>query len=103
MLIAVKIAPSYVVECQWWEKSSLSMRHSPTKLIPELVFNTRSGGSPGYARKEEEGYLVMLASILLLKPSRNTASRFARMLELSLQGTGVKRRLIEVLDGLGVT
>jgi hypothetical protein len=78
--------------------------HAPlfTNLMTELAFNTRSGGNQGYARKEEEGYLVMLASILLLKSSRNTANRFARMLGLYLQGTGVKRRTIEVLDGLGV-
>ena len=45
----------------------------------------------------------MLASILLLKASRNTANRFARMLGLYLHASGVKRRVIEVLDGLGVT
>ena len=78
--------------------------HAPlfTNLM-ELACNTRSGGNQGYSRKEEEGYLVMLASILMLKSSRNTANRFARMLGLYLQGTGVKRRAIEVLDGLGVT
>jgi hypothetical protein len=67
----------------------------------ELASNTRSGGGE-YQREEEEGYLVMLASILLLKASRNTANRFARMLGLYLYGSGVKRRAIEVLDGLGV-
>jgi hypothetical protein len=79
--------------------------HAPlfTNLMTELAFNTRSGGNQGYSLQEEEGYLVMLASILLLKSSRNTANRFARMLGLYLQGTGVKRRAIEVLDGLGVT
>jgi hypothetical protein len=79
--------------------------HAPlfTNLMTELAFNTRSGGNQGYSRQEEEGYLVMLASILLLKSSRDTATRFARMLGLYLQGTGVKRRAIEVLDGLGVT
>jgi hypothetical protein len=45
----------------------------------------------------------MLASILLLKASRNTANRFARMLGLNLHASKMKRRVIEVLDGLGVT
>jgi hypothetical protein len=68
----------------------------------ELASNTRSAGGE-YHREEEEGYLAMLASILLLKASRNTANRFARMLGLYLHASGVKRRVIEVLDGLGVT
>ncbi|KAJ5131136.1 uncharacterized protein N7515_007175 [Penicillium bovifimosum] len=78
--------------------------HAPlfTNLMTELACNT-SAIMNGYVRKEEEGYLVMLASILLLKSSRNTANRFARMLGFYLQGSGVKRRTIEVPDGLGVT
>jgi len=71
-------------------------------FMVELASNTRSAGGE-YHREEEEGYLAMLASILLLKASRNTANRFARMLGLYLHASGVKRRVIEVLDGLGVT
>lgn len=53
-------------------------RHAPnsTKLVTSLALNTRSGGNQGYSR-EEEGYVVMLTSILLLKSPRNTANRFA--------------------------
>lgn len=74
-----------------------------TDFMTKLALNTKSGGNQGYLRQEEEGYLVMVASILLLKCSRNNANRFARILGLYLQGTGVKRRAIEVLDGLGIT
>lgn len=74
-----------------------------TNLMTSLAVNIRSGGNRGYSRKEEKGYVVMLASILLLKSSRNTANRFARMLGLYLQEMGLKGRAVEVLDGLGVT
>jgi hypothetical protein len=78
--------------------------HAPMfkNLMTELACNMRSGGGE-YERVEEEGYLVMLASILLLKASRNSTNRFARMLGLYLHGTGIKRRALEVLGGLGVT
>lgn len=78
--------------------------HAPMfkTLMTELACNTTSTENR-YERVEEEGYLVMLASILLLKASRNSSNRFARMLGLYLYGTGVKRRALEVLDGLGVT
>ncbi|KAJ5142616.1 uncharacterized protein N7515_001403 [Penicillium bovifimosum] len=60
--------------------------HAPlfTNLMTELACNTNAR-SNGYVRKEEESYLVMLASILLLKSSRNTTNRFARMLGFYLQ------------------
>jgi hypothetical protein len=63
----------------------------------ELASNTKGE----YHREEEECYLAML--ILLLKSSRNTANHFARMLGLYFHASGVKRRVIEVLDGLGGT
>ncbi|KAJ5135174.1 uncharacterized protein N7515_004452 [Penicillium bovifimosum] len=71
-------------------------------LMTELASNTIAK-SNGFIRKEEESYLVMLASILLLKSSKDTANHFARMLGLYLQHMGADRRTIEVLDGLGVT
>lgn len=76
-----------------------------TNIMTELAVNINSRDIQGqlYQRQEEEGYLVMLASILLLKSSRNTANRIPRMLGLYLQGTGLKRRAIEVLNGLGIT
>jgi hypothetical protein len=44
----------------------------------------------------------MIASILLLKFARNSPNSFSRMLGLYLQGSGIKRRVIAVLHGLGV-
>ena len=44
----------------------------------------------------------MIASILLLKFARNSANSFARMLGLYLQGSGIKRRVVAILHGLGV-
>ena len=70
-----------------------------TRLITELGQNKRS---VEYTRQENTGYVVMIASILLLKSSRNSANTFARMLGLYLQGSGVKRRAISVLHGLGI-
>ena len=52
----------------------------------ELASNTRSAGGE-YHREEEEGYLAMLASILLLKAPQSTANRFARMLGLYLHAS----------------
>jgi hypothetical protein len=71
-------------------------------FMVKLASNTKSAGGDHH-REEEESYPVMLASILLLEASRNTADRFAYMLGLYLHASGVKCRVREVLDGLGVT
>jgi hypothetical protein len=42
----------------------------------------------------------MLASILLIKASRNTANRLPALYH---HVSGAKRRVVEVLDGLGMT
>ncbi|KAJ5146184.1 uncharacterized protein N7515_000748 [Penicillium bovifimosum] len=77
-------------------------KHAPlfTNLMTELAANTHGRG---YQRKEEEGYLVMLASILLLKSRRSTATRFPRMLGLYLQDGGVTSRTLSMLGSLGIT
>lgn len=72
-----------------------------THLITELAKNQR-GVDDACRRKENTGYTVIIASILLLKFSRNSTNSFARMLGLYLQGSGIKRRAISVLHGLGV-
>jgi hypothetical protein len=77
--------------------------HAPilTHLLTELAQNKR-GINGSYNRVEDTGYIVMVASILLLKSSQKTANGFARMLGLYLQGSGLKRRVIAVLHGLGI-
>jgi hypothetical protein len=72
-----------------------------TYLITELARNQR-GVDNAYQRQENTGYVVMIVSILLLKFARNSANAFSRMLGLYLQGSGIKRRAIAVLHGLGV-
>jgi hypothetical protein len=72
-----------------------------TYLITELARNQRKVDNT-HNRKETTGYTVMVASILLLKFARNSANAFTRMLGLYLQGSGIKRRVMSVLHGLGV-
>ena len=72
-----------------------------TYLITELTQN-RHELDNSYKRQQNNGYVVMIASILLLKFARNSPNPFARMLGLYLRGSGIKRRVIAVLHGLGV-
>jgi hypothetical protein len=71
-----------------------------TYLITELAQN-RHELDNSYKRQQNNGYVVMIASILLLKFARNSPNSFARMLGLYLQGSGIKRRVIAVLHSLG--
>jgi hypothetical protein len=66
-----------------------------TYLITELARNQRKVDNT-HNRMETTGYTVMVASILLLKFSRNSANAFTRMLGLYLQGSGIKRRVMSV-------
>ena len=62
-----------------------------TYLITELAQNHCESDN-SYKQQANTGYVVMIASILLLKFSRNSANSSVRMLGLYLQGSGIKRR-----------
>jgi hypothetical protein len=65
-----------------------------TYLITELAQNQRESDN-SYKRQANTGYVVIIASILLLKFARNSANSSARMLGLYLQGSGIKRRSLQ--------
>jgi hypothetical protein len=75
-------------------------RHAP--LLYQLVHGLAENSRKDYNREEQNGRLVLVASILSLGRARNTANCFSRLLGLYLQGTGLKRRGLQVLHGLGV-
>jgi hypothetical protein len=75
--------------------------HAP--LLYQLVHDLSENAWQVYDREEQNGRVVMIASILSVGRARNKANNFSRMLGLYLQGLGLKRRGLQVLHGLGVT
>jgi hypothetical protein len=77
--------------------------HRYLVLLYQLVHDLSENARQDYDREEQNGWVVMIASILSLGRARNTANNFSRMLGIYLQGLGLKRRGLQVLHGLGVT
>jgi hypothetical protein len=67
--------------------------HRYLVLLYQLVHDLSENARQDYDREEQNGWVVMIASILLsLGRARNTANNFSRMLGIYLQGLGLKRR-----------
>jgi hypothetical protein len=76
-----------------------------TALLEKLMSNQRQGwssykGSGNSKIVQQQLYLI--TSIICRSRARHTANFFAKMLGIYLLGSGVKRRVIEVLAGLGL-
>ena len=76
------------------------------KFAPNLsiLINGSSEGirTDKHTRKEQPGRIVMIAAVLSLGRARQSANLLARALGVYLHTSGVRRRVISTLHGLGI-
>ena len=71
-------------------------------MLYQLVHGIAENARQDYNREEQNWRMVFIASLLSVGRARNTANYFSRLLGLYLQGTGLKRRGLQVHHGLVV-
>jgi len=112
-LTALEVTPSFGPYNQLLEFDSLNLSHihqDIKRLAPRLLSLLQSLTAPIRQRTDQadhqseslEGHFVILFSILCFTWCRNTCSKLPKLFGLYFQSMGVKRRVLQVLAGMGI-
>ena len=112
-LTALEVTPSFGPYNQLLEFDSLNLSHihqDIKRLAPRLLSLLQSLTAPIRQRTDQadrqseslEGCFVILFSILCFTRRRNTCSNLPKLFGLYFQFMGVKRRVLQVLAGMGI-